>query len=518
MESRSLLRLVRYYWGIVVVCALVGVMAGQVVAAISPREYTASADVIVMVTGGSNTGEVTQSGNFSQQQARNLSAVATREVVLAPVIKALELEVSVAELRKQVATSVTLNTSVMTISATDESPELAAAIANSVAVTLAEVVPALGPRVDGESPVRLQVIETATPPVNPSSPNRPLLLILGLLAGLAVATVIVVLRGVVDARVRSREQITEITGIPVIGSIAFDRRAPRQPMALASDTNSLRSEEYRQLRANLRFLQSGERHKLFVVTSSMPGEGKSTTAANIAATLAASGLTVCLVEADMRRPTLATTLDVPDGPGLTAVLTGELLLEEALIPWGSDGLQVLLAGSLPPNPSELLESPTAVALFRDIREQFDVTIVDCPPLNAVSDASVLARLLGGVIVVVGSRILRVRDLRRAADRLAAVGASIDGAVLNLSRDLAASRYRYDSPTAPRRRPRPTLRRTRANDTPTVPPTTAPRDVAEEDPTEPEVTAPEVTEPVPIETGFAQVSTADTVADHKDGRA
>lgn len=442
MDSKSLLRLVRYHWAVVLVCAVLGVFAGQAIAAMTPREYTASADVFVTVTGGSTTGEVAQSGNFAQQQARNFGAVATREVVLAPVIEQLELPMTINELRRLVSASVQLNTSVITISATDRSPERAAAIANAVALNLSEVAPSLTPRVDGESPVRVQVIESATAPVNPSSPNVVLLLILGLLSGLVVATIVVVLRGVIDARVRSADQVTEIAAIPVIGSISFDRRAQRQPLALSSDAHSLRAEEYRQLRANMRFLQPGETHKVFVITSSIPGEGKSSTAANMAASLAASGLAVCLVEADLRRPTISNLFDLPETAGFSAVLAGDRTIDEALVPWGEDGLQILPAGDMPPNPSELLESAAASVAFQRIRERFDVTIVDCPPLIAVSDAAVLGRLLGGIILVVGDRVLRVRDLRRAVDRLAAIGAPVDGAVLNMSRTTRASRYRY----------------------------------------------------------------------------
>ena len=449
METRSMLRLVRHHWAVVVSCILLGVLAGWALVVAAPREYTASADVFVTVTGGASTGELAQSSNFSQLQARNFSAVATREVVLEPVIESLDLDVTISQLRRQISTSVPLNTSVITISATDASPERAAAIANSVSTYLAEVVPSLTPRVDGQSPVRLQVIESAKPPTAPSSPNVPLLLLTGLLAGLVAAAVVVVLRGVVDARVRDKDQVTEITGLPVLGVVSFDRRAQRDPIAVVK-SGSRRGEEYRQLRANLRFLQAGEPHKVFSITSSRPGEGKSATAANIAAALAASGLEVCLVEADLRRPTLSDVLDLPEYTGFTDVLTGDITLDEAIVSWGPDDLKVVLAGSRPPNPSELLESAAAGAVLQRIRDRFDVTIIDCPPLNPVPDGAVLARTLGGVILVIGARVLRVRELRRAMDRLTAIGASVEGAVFNLSRSREDHRYSYSPTKAPAR--------------------------------------------------------------------
>ncbi|MDR7187030.1 capsular exopolysaccharide synthesis family protein [Microbacterium trichothecenolyticum] len=441
METRSLLRLIRHHWAVVVACLMLGALGGWALVVTTPREYTASADVFVTVTGGASTSELAQSSNFSQLQARNFSAIATREVVLEPVIETLDLDTTIAQLRRQVSTSVPLNTSVITISATDESPARAAAIANSVSTFLAEVVPSLTPRVDGQSPVRLQVIESATAPAAPSSPNVPLLLLTGLLAGLVAATVIVVMRGVVDARVRDKEQVTEITGLPLLGVISFDRRAQRDPIAVVK-SGSRRGEEYRQLRANLRFLQPGQRHKVFSVTSSRPGEGKSATAANIAAALAASGLDVCLVEADLRRPTLSDVLDLPEYAGFTDVLTGDIALDDAIVTWGPDDLKVLLAGSRPPNPSELLESAAASEALQRIRDRFDVTIIDCPPLNPVSDGAVLAQMLGGVIFVIGARVLRVRELRRAVERLTAMGVSVEGAVFNMSRSREDHRYGY----------------------------------------------------------------------------
>lgn len=441
VESKNVLRLIRYHWAAIVACVALGLAAGWAASAFTPREYTAQAEVFVTARTGDNAGELAQTSNFSQLQARNFSAVATREIVLSPVIEELALEMTPRELRRQVSTSVPLNTSMISITASDGSPGRAAAIANTVASTLARVVPTLTPQVAGDSPVRVQVIESAVAPRSPSSPNVPLLVLMGLLGGLVTAAAFVVLRGFVDARVRSDDQLTEITGLPLLGTVAFERRANRHPLAF-DDPRSLRIEDFRQIRANLRFLQTDSEHKLFVVTSSIPGEGKSCTSANIAAALAASGLSTCLVEADLRRPSLGGVFDLPQAIGFTDVLAGQVQLEDALQTWGDDGLQVLLAGDIPPNPSELLESVRAGETFARIRERFDVTIVDCPPLNPVSDAAVVARELGGVIVVAGAGVLRVRELRRALERLAAVGASIEGTILNLARGGGRTRYDY----------------------------------------------------------------------------
>lgn len=442
MNSQSVLRLVRHHWIVIALCAILGILAGGALAYTAQKEYTARSEVFVTVTGGSSTGEVAQSTNYSQQQARNFSAVATREIVLARVIEELDLDMTLGELRRIVSTSVPLNTTVIQISVTDTSSQRAADIANAVAENLAEVVPELTPSVDDDSPVRLQVIETAIAPRFPSAPDRGIYLFLGLLGGLVVASVVVVLRGMVYARVRTAEQITELIGATVIGSISRSRAAVRHPIAITSDSQVLRAEEYRQLRANLRFLQVGEDHKVFVITSSIPSEGKSGTAANLAAVLAASGQSVCLVEADLRRPSLADILDLPEAPGLTSVLMGEVPIEDALLEWGADGMKVLLAGDIPPNPSELLESDEAAAVIDTLRSRFDAVLIDSPPLNPVADASILARRFGGVILVVGSRRVHTQDLVHAAERLETVGATIEGAVLSMAPEREVGTYRY----------------------------------------------------------------------------
>lgn len=442
MENNGLAKLLRYHWLAIIICAQLGVLLGAGLAIATPREYTANADVFVQVSGGSSTSDVAAATNYSQQQARNFSAVATREIVLQSVIDDLSLDVSVAQLRSQVSTVVPLNSTMITISGTDRTAEDAADIANSVATELTAVVPQLTPEVVGESTVRMQIIERATAPTAPSSPNVPLLLVLGLLGGLVLAAMVVAVRSAVGTRVHSSDQAAAIAGAAVIGAIAFDKSTAREPVPVTEGSWSRRAEQYRQLRTNLRYLQPDTGHKVFVVTSSIPGEGKSTTTANLAVALAASGLRVGLIEADLRRPSLADVLDMTSGAGLTGVLTDQVSIDDALQDWGPDGLKVMLAGDIPPNPSELIESARGAELFQEIRQRFDVTIIDSPPLTAVSDAAALTRQLGGAVLVVGSRRVRVRELRRAVNRLSTVGVKVEGIVVNFANVPRTDRYGY----------------------------------------------------------------------------
>ncbi|MBC7632272.1 polysaccharide biosynthesis tyrosine autokinase [Aeromicrobium sp.] len=443
MDLHGIWTFIRFHWIPLLLAAVIGGGIGLALASAAEREYTAESELFIAVANGRDTGGIAQGADYSQQQARNFSAVATREIVLEPVIERLGLDLTVGQLRRKLSTSVPLNTSIISISATDPSPAKAAQIANATAQSLVSSAGRLTPKpAQGDALVTLQSVETATTPSVPSSPNPKLFIILGMLGGMVVAVAAVTVRDLSKAKVRTAEQARNIVGASIVGSIMANRSVPKSPMAIASAPSSLRAEEFRQLRTNVRFLQTDRTHKAFVITSSVPGEGKSTTSANLAAAIAASGTRVCLVEADLRRPSLGSMLDLDDGIGLTTLLAGEAKIEDVLQPWGDDGLVVLLAGEIPPNPSELLGTSRAETILRDIVNQFDVTIIDSPPLNPVTDASILARLFGGAILVVGSKKVEMRELRRAVERMSLVEAEVLGTVLCMAPTSVMSRYRH----------------------------------------------------------------------------
>ena len=401
MTIHAVLTLLRYHWKALVVCTLLGALAGYGLASLRPQEYTAEAQVFVSVADSRTSTDIAQGATYAQDQARNFAALAQTQVVLEPVANNLPGDVSIKQVRGKINMTVPLNTSIISIKATDTSPRRAAEIANGVSASLATSVTKVAPKLDtGATPVRLTSVEQASVPTVPSSPVFALYVVIGGLLGLALAAVGLGLNDFLRARVRSPEHASELVGAPVIGVISLEKGLPRRAMVATAAKHSVRAEQYRQIRTNLRFLQMDQGRKMFVVTSTMPGEAKSTTAANLAATIAAEGSRVCLVEADLRKPTIGNLLDLENDIGLTTVLAGYAELDDVLQPWGPDGLQVLLSGELPPNPSELLGSRRAEELFRSVRERFDVTIIDCPPVLPVTDATILSRMFGGVLMVV----------------------------------------------------------------------------------------------------------------------
>jgi capsular exopolysaccharide synthesis family protein len=200
--------------------------------------------------------------------------------------------------------------------------------------------------------------------------------------------------------------------------------------------------------------------RTLLVTSSIANEGKSTIAANIAATLAETGARVLLVDTDLRRPSVAPLLGIEGAAGLTTVLLGRAAVSDVVQDWGSAGLEVLTAGTVPPNPSELLGSPAMRRLMQSLRQEYDYVVLDAPPLLPVADAAILSHVVDGTMVVANVRRARRRELRESLQNLEAVHARTLGLVLNQVRqDESVYAYEGSGEPSPRLVPSPPSART-----------------------------------------------------------
>lgn len=442
MDYAESLRLLRSHWKAVVVLALLGSLIGSGLAFAAPREFVASTQLFVATSAGSNAADLAQGGNYSQQQAKNYSNIVKSELVLQPVITSLSLNMSTAALGQMISTTVPLSTSIISVSVTDESPTRAATIANSVMASLSSRVAKLSPvQSDGAAQVNLQVIQSAIPPKSPSSPKVPLYIGVGLALGLLLGAAFIVIRSKISNPVRSTDQVRAATKATILGKVEFDDDADAMPLLFADSPDSRRKEQIRQIRTNLVFLQPESEHKLLIITSSVPNEGKSTISANLAISLATLGKRVCLVDADLRKPSLAKILDLDGSIGLTTVLSGQLPLEEAFQYWGPDRMSVLLAGDIPPNASELLSTSTMGDTLKWLNASFDVTIIDTPPVLPLTDGVILGQQSGGIILVVGSGQVNVNELKSSVELLNAAQTPILGTILNMAPADAYAHYR-----------------------------------------------------------------------------
>lgn len=206
---------------------------------------------------------------------------------------------------------------------------------------------------------------------------------------------------------------------------------------------SLQSEGYRMLRTNLQFASAGKDLKTIVVTSSVSGEGKSTTSINLATTLAQADNEVLLMDCDLRKSSLHKYLHISNSKGLSSLLAGMDPLEEVLQSTQVERLQVITAGPMPPNPAELLSSVSMESFMKTIRGKYDFVILDCPPVVAVTDGAVLAAQADGTILVVASGETPIEVAQDAKGNLQKVGANILGVVLNKTKIKQENYYYYE---------------------------------------------------------------------------
>ena len=432
MTIAQYLRLLREQWVVVALLTLVGAVGAGTYSMLQTPLYQADAQLFVSMSGQSgNLGEMTQGGTFIQARVKSYTDLLTSPRLLAPVIRQLSLDVTPAQLAGRISATSPLETVLIEVTVTDTSPVRAADIANAVSTQFPALVNLLEtPDRATASPVKVTVTRPAVPAGAPVSPRRSLNLALGLLVGLGLGIGAGVLRDSLDRTVGSRTQVSQIAGAPVLGSVAEDPDTTERPL-ITHDAFSARAEAFRQLRTNIRFLSVDHRVASLVVTGSVQGEGKTTTAVNAAIALAQSGEHVVLIDADLRRPTVADVFGLPGGIGLTSVLVGDAAVDDALQVWRDDlPLRVLTAGPLPPNPSELIGSARMADLIRDLTGRGATVVVASPPLLPVTDAAILARVTDGALIVTRVASTRVEQFTAAVESLRTAGAPILGLVLN----------------------------------------------------------------------------------------
>ncbi|PFG33187.1 polysaccharide biosynthesis tyrosine autokinase [Sanguibacter antarcticus] len=442
MELQDYLAVLRKRWITIALVTALGIAVGAAATLLATPTYKARSQVFVSVMTGETSSDLLQGSSFTQKQVKSYTALVTSPRVLIPVIDELGLDTTPEALANSVSADSPIDTVLINITATNDDAELASSIANATAESLSTEVSALESRADGVSPVQISSVRTATVPRFTATPNTRLNLALGLALGLAVGVGIAVVRHLLDTRIRDESDVKQVTSSSIIASIAFDPDAPSHPLIVQTHPHSQRAEAFRRLRTNLQFLDVDGRPGTIVVTSSLPGEGKSTTAINLAMTLADAGSRVVLVDADLRRPSVARYMGLEGNVGLTTVLIGRATVAEVVQPWGDGNLHVLPSGQVPPNPSELLGSTSMSTLLDSLAAEYDVVLVDAPPLLPVTDAAILSRLAGGALVVVGADTLDRHQLAESMASLENVGARVLGLVLNRAVRTPSDAYAY----------------------------------------------------------------------------
>jgi len=433
MTIQDYLRVLREQWIVVVSAVVLAVVAAGAVALLRPPEYTAKLTMYVSAQAGDTADGAYQGGLLSQQRVTSYVELVSSTRVSREVVRRLDLLQTPEALAGQITASSALDSVLIDIVVTDRSPARAAQVANSVGEVFTRLVDELErpTTADGVPPVVVRVVQRAAEPVSPSSTGLPLTLALGLLAGLAVGVGAALARNALDTSVKSPERLREVAQAPILGTIAYDPQVPKRPLTLHEDSQSPRSEAFRQLRTNLQFIDVDHPRKVIVVTSSAPREGKTTTLCNMAIAMAAAGSRLLVIEGDLRRPKVADLLGVERSVGLTSILAGQVRVEQAIQSWAGGRFDVLASGPLPPNPSELLASEHTEDLLEELREQYDMVLIDSPPLLPVTDAAAVAPATDGAILVCRFKQTSQGQVKAAVDTLEAVSVPLLGTVFTM---------------------------------------------------------------------------------------
>jgi polysaccharide biosynthesis transport protein len=430
-------RILRERWIVVLVCLILGVGGAVAATVMTPPEYEAKVTMFISAQSGGDNASAFDGAQLSQQRIQSYATLLTNEEVSDGAIRRLGLDETPEELSRRITAEVDVNTVILSALVTDTSPDGAADIANATAASFISLVSELEQPADPAQPplVTARVVRDATPPATAVSPQPAVNIGIGAVVGLLIGVAGAMLRNLMDNTVKTADSLRALVGAPELGHIVYDREVPTHPLTVHEHPHAARAEAFRSLRTNLQFIGVDHRPQVIVVTSSVPGEGKTTIACNLAIAMGDAGNRVLLIAADLRRPRIGDYLGLDEAVGLTTVLAGRLPVARAIQTvkaWGSGSFDVLATGAVPPNPSELLGSQQMAELLRDLRRRYEYILIDTPPLLPVSDAAAVAPRADGTILVVRHGRTTRNQVTRATESLDAVAARVLGTVRSMT--------------------------------------------------------------------------------------
>lgn len=448
MELRDYLRVLRTRWLLIALFALAFVAIASALTLHATPQYASKARLFISTSGSDETSPLS-GGEFSLQRVKSYADLLTGREISRRVVDELGLHESPGALASQISATSSPETVILNITVTDPDPKRARVLADAVSRAFVSYVAELEtPPGKDAATIKASIVDPAASSSTPISPNPRRNITLGLVLGLVLGAGAAVLRETLDTTIKSSRQLDPLVAAPIIGTISFDTDAVDTPLITNIDTYAPRAEAFRVLRTNLQFIDPDVQRKVFVVTSSLPGEGKTTTAVNLALALAEGGESVVLVEGDLRRPKISEYLRLESAVGLTTVLIGKLPLEDAVQTTASEGLAVVTSGATPPNPAELLKSSAMSSLIASLREQYDIVLIDAPPLLPVTDGALLAAQADGALLVVRHGKTTTDQVTLAVERLEAVGATPVGVIFNMTPAKGGDGYGYGYGYAP----------------------------------------------------------------------
>lgn len=451
LTVRDFARILRHRWKIVSAAIVIAILGAVAHSLLADPQYEASTRLFVSTTSDGNNTQTNDGGLFAQRRVLSYTELLTGDVLAQRTIDKLGLDMGASELKDKIVANAPTDTVLIDVTVMDSSASRARDIANTLSDEFVVMAAGLETPVLGAQPnARVVVQQRAELPDAPVAPkskrNVAIAAVLGALVGVFIALV----RDRLDDSMRDPAALEKSTGIGLVGDLPFDAERRRNPVIAFDTDHSPSAEAFRDLRVNVRFQEVADGPRALLIASAMPGDGRTTTAVNLAAAIAQAGHNVVVVDGDLRRPRVAQYLGLDGQAGLSTVLEERATLDEALQQTRLPRLTALTAGVLPASPAELLESRAAADVLGELGRRFDYVIVDSPSLLR-SDAAILAASCQGVLVVARSGKTKRKQLTAAISTLQRAGAPLLGAVLTMTpakKRSKADDYYGSAPSAP----------------------------------------------------------------------
>lgn len=424
---------------------IISLFAGLIISFIVSKfiikpSYTASVQLYV-IPSDSETSVSLNELNYAQKVVTTYISFLNTNVFYEKIQEDTKLDYSINQLKKMTSAKIINNTEIFQISVTSFSAEDSYTLAESMERLAPQLIKSIKPS------AMISVVDPVVFPNRPSGPNTIKNTIIGGMLGLAAMVVVIFLVEILDVRINNKEDLIENYQLPVLGEIPnfylTRERAVSNKIQLISkkiikkkntvvDENIkfIYTEAFKSLRTNLRFTLLKEGCKKIIISSPLPGDGKSTTSINLGITIAQTGSKVLIIDCDLRKGHIHNYFNIKYRPGLSDALSGLAELKDVTKTTSFENLDIIPLGSISPNPSELLSSSQMEKLLMVLEKEYNYIIFDTPPVNVLSDSLSLVKYSDGLLLVVREKVTSHMNIKNALDKFNLSHGNILGFVLN----------------------------------------------------------------------------------------
>jgi polysaccharide biosynthesis transport protein len=419
--------LIKHIWKIIIATIICGILGYVISTYFIVEKFESSSLMYISSNKNAAAGEdlTYNEYNLNIKLVNSYSALCKTDRILNKVLDETGLDISLGSISYMISVNSVNNTEIIEIVVKNENPETATIIANAVAVVFTREIPNII-KMDN-----VQIIDYATVPISPVSPNVMMNTLIAMLVGLFLSVLIIFLVEFLDVSIKERTQLEELLDAPVFGIIP-KADVPKKNNKLKNGliSSPALKEAFVRLASNIGFLNITPKSVAIVLTSALMTEGKSTVVSNLGIALARNNKKVLIIDADMRRPFIHKLFMISNRSGLSSALSSDAPWKQFVLTTQFDNLDVITAGIQPPNPMMLLSATKMKKILFEAKEIYDYVLIDTPPVLVVSDILGLCSDVDHILLVVRYKQVTMPDIHRVKEDFAQINAPLSGSILN----------------------------------------------------------------------------------------